>query len=524
MNRKIFTLSAMLCMVMSLHAQTSYELSEATFVSDVNVDGAHTWNFSNGVTIQCGKDWATGSKITVGTIKFSRNHNFTVNIPEGVSVTGVRVVGWSNIAESSTDPLATVKINGVDDTNTLPYNTVTTPGDFTIDYSSEPLTGSFILRFNGSQACAKLYLLTDEGGGGDEPVVEKKVILSYTVDGNSTSGEDLDATSGKIFFGASKFETSTVTSTGYAYKSDGDVGETSTKYILLKPSRPLAVGDIIEIEAYASSTPKGNDYGFSLYDERGASAPLTTLYLTAAKNTLQTLTYTVTEGDGFEGLEEIWVFRATGKSTYFYSSLIYGEEETEDFTITIGQYGMVTFYDSQVSYTIPEGLTASVVESVSDKSINLLPLEGGVIPANCGVVLEGTAGETYTLVPTTEESPVVENLLRGSDEKAYTVGDDPDAVYKFYALSTYNGIVAFCWMANYGEAFENEAHKAYLPIKQENAVPGSNAYYFDTPDGMEDIQVRTSETNAPVYNLSGQRVDGSYKGVVITNGVKAINK
>lgn len=521
MNKKIFTLFAMLCMVAGLHAATTYELSPATYVDAVQDAETtnYTWNFDNGVTIVCGKTWATGSGTTKGTMKLSRNHNFTVNLPEGVSVTGVRVEGWSNVTSGDK---ATVKINGEDDTNELPYTSESTPGDFTIDYSASPLSGSFVLRFNNAQACVKIYLITGEGG--DEPPAVKDVILSYTVDSNSVGGEDLTATPGKIYFGATnKFESTTVTESGYAYKSDGDVGETGTKYILLKPSRALVVGDVIEIEAYAASTPKGNDYGFCLYDERGATTALATLYLTAPKNTLQTLTYTVAEGDGLEGLEEIWVFRAPGKSTYFYSANIYANKVLEDFTITLGSYGMATFYDSKMAYIIPDGLTVSFVESVSNKSITLIPIEGGVIPAGCGVVLEGEPAE-YILEATTEAGSAGENLLRGSDEEALTVGDEADATYKFYALSVSNGKVGFCWMADNGGAFENGAHKAYLPIKQTSASSGSNVYYFDTPDGIEDVEVSPSVIDASVYNLSGQRVDGSYKGVVITNGVKVINR
>lgn len=56
---------------------------------------------------------------------------------------------------------------------------------------------------------------------------------------------------------------------------------------------------------------------------------------------------------------------------------------------------------------------------------------------------------------------------------------------------------------------------------------GINFYAFileaDTPTGIENVQVAENE-NAPIYNLAGQQVDKNYKGVVIQNGKKFINK
>ena len=42
--------------------------------------------------------------------------------------------------------------------------------------------------------------------------------------------------------------------------------------------------------------------------------------------------------------------------------------------------------------------------------------------------------------------------------------------------------------------------------------------------GIGTVKSETIDVNAPVYNLAGQQVDKSYKGVVIQNGVKHIQK
>jgi hypothetical protein len=49
---------------------------------------------------------------------------------------------------------------------------------------------------------------------------------------------------------------------------------------------------------------------------------------------------------------------------------------------------------------------------------------------------------------------------------------------------------------------------------------------FDgTTTGVTNIEVNDNlDANAPMYNLAGQRVTKSYKGVVIVNGKKMLNK
>jgi hypothetical protein len=42
--------------------------------------------------------------------------------------------------------------------------------------------------------------------------------------------------------------------------------------------------------------------------------------------------------------------------------------------------------------------------------------------------------------------------------------------------------------------------------------------------GIQTVKSKTIDVNAPVYNLAGQQVDKSFKGVVIQNGKKMIQK
>ena len=176
---------------------------------------------------------------------------------------------------------------------------------------------------------------------------EDEVLLSYQMDNENYAAQtELAAGNGTIYFGADKREASDYAACGYGYKLDGDMSETSIKYVLLNLSRALAAGDVIKIKMYASSTPSGSDYGISIFAERATVDPLATLYLSGKKNEEKEMTYTVKENDGIAGLSSIYLARAAGKSTYLTAVEVgafntvdpTGEELTDgktwDFTVT----------------------------------------------------------------------------------------------------------------------------------------------------------------------------------------------
>ena len=229
------------------------------------------------------------------------------------------------------------------------------------------------------------------------------------------------------------------------------------------------------------------------------------------------LTYTTTvTANGYETLEDTEELNFTEQS------------HTKNFVLTkmpsvdiaISQYGYSTFYYSNTAYIIPEGVTAYIVSGVEGKSISLVPLDG-VIPAGCGVLLEGAEG-SYTFEATSEEVPGVDNMLRGTDEDE-TIVADPEQECKYYMLSVKNDVAGFYFGVDGGGVFENKAHKAYLavPVKLSNGV---NFYGFDNATGINYVRTYSQKADGAIYNLSGQRVNSSYKGVVIVNGKKVLKK
>lgn len=192
-------------------------------------------------------------------------------------------------------------------------------------------------------------------------------------------------------------------------------------------------------------------------------------------------------------------------------------------SVTIGETGYATLYYSSLALTVPAGVKGYTC-SLAGGSFKMEEVftKGKIIPASTGVLLNGNPG-TYTFNVSSETgTPVADNWLKGSDEEATTEGGERYYMLSLDANST-AGSVGFYWGAANGGAFKNDAHKAYLCVK-DNATGAKTCYRFDGQTTAIDGTRADKPTAADgaVYNLAGQRVDRSYKGVVIKNGKKYI--
>lgn len=119
--------------------------------------------------------------------------------------------------------------------------------------------------------------------------------------------------------------------------------------------------------------------------------------------------------------------------------------------------------------------------------------------------------------------------LGGSAEDARTYNVTSYNEVYYYKLSTKNGKnVGFYWGAEDGGPFMNAAGKAYLVMPKDGEAMASG-YVFDenmnlvpegSTTGIAGVTDLDDTTTAPAYNLSGQRVGASYRGIVIQNGKK----
>ena len=193
-------------------------------------------------------------------------------------------------------------------------------------------------------------------------------------------------------------------------------------------------------------------------------------------------------------------------------------------SVTIGKTGYATLYYSSLALTVPAGVKGYTC-SLAGGSFKMEEVftEGKIIPAGTGVLLNGNPG-IYTFNVSSEAGTfgADNNWLKGSDEEAMTEGGERYYMLSLDANST-AGSVGFYWGAPNGGAFTNGAHKAYLCVKP-GVAGAKTCYRFDGQTTAIDGTRADKPTTADgaVYNLAGQRVDRSYKGVVIKNGKKYI--
>ena len=180
------------------------------------------------------------------------------------------------------------------------------------------------------------------------------------------------------------------------------------------------------------------------------------------------------------------------------------ERVAETLPVHIGDGGTASFW-SPVEYTVPEGVTAYSVKIVNNKA-RLTKITTNV-PKNTAVFLFGTPSSdvNLTVVPNGQTPALQDNILKG--------GAMPTTLE--------------------GTAFMLKKNGTGL-VKVNGAVPAFKAYFTATEAQVRElldrgltgvVSVATEVEDAPIYDLSGRRVQQTTKGgVYVTNGKKFIAK
>ena len=184
-------------------------------------------------------------------------------------------------------------------------------------------------------------------------------------------------------------------------------------------------------------------------------------------------------------------------------------EEVTELPVSVTTAGYATFY-APVAVKV-EGVTANTV-TVNGEWAILNEIEGGVIPANTGVILMGNA-DTYDFAITTTDK-TIESALSGSVEAKY-VNED---AYVLANGSEGVGLYMATLNQQNNSAFLNNAFKAYLPASA--VLAGVRFLSFNFGDDVETSieSVEGENGKAEIYDLAGRRVQNAQKGVFIVNG------
>lgn len=196
-------------------------------------------------------------------------------------------------------------------------------------------------------------------------------------------------------------------------------------------------------------------------------------------------------------------------------------------------------YSNGSAFVVPSDINVYEV-AANGKSLSLHAYEtGDVVPANTGVLVAANEGGNYTVALTNAEGTSIlgtDNALRPSGDVGITATSMNKGNGKmYYRLTMHNGTeFGFWWGAENGAAFGLAANKAYLVIDAtssgDNGAKPAMGIVFNTNEATAISSVVTNNAaNAVRYNLNGQRIlstrnGGGYKGIVIMNGKKYINK
>lgn len=183
-----------------------------------------------------------------------------------------------------------------------------------------------------------------------------------------------------------------------------------------------------------------------------------------------------------------------------------------------------------IQVAAPEGVTVTVNEfKGTDSNGNAVNTTVKVAVVGDDIYIQGFGSADPTAwIKGTKTAPDTYTFAKGQDLGVsnsykcrcflvgYTDGVVTDAILK---VDTETGVYTFgnTWVDN--TTYTDKLYYLY------QYTPGCTIAIEGTPDtGINNIKTNTNAKNAPLYNLKGQRVNNSYKGLVIMNGKKFMNK
>lgn len=199
----------------------------------------------------------------------------------------------------------------------------------------------------------------------------------------------------------------------------------------------------------------------------------------------------------------------------------------EPITYTVPTSGLGTF-SSTDNILLPEGLNAHYCKTyIAERSaIKVLNISGNVVPANTGVLLSGTPGETFTLTATNRVADnMVDNELVAVTESKHINAVDGDYTNFIMKGGKFEKVL------EEDESVMMPAHRAYLPLltsEVANAKFVGIIWDDDTVTGLDGVPTDDNRENrygdGTIYNLQGQKVDNPTRGIYIINGMKVVIK
>lgn len=214
--------------------------------------------------------------------------------------------------------------------------------------------------------------------------------------------------------------------------------------------------------------------------------------------------------------------------TMWSSPIYFDTSNTITVTIKEGFDGTTIASPYALDFSVAPDLTVyKVTGTIGKKTVYIATdeLTEGIVPAEEGILVKGPAG-TYEIeiVDNAENTFFEDNLLVGAIE-GYAPTSDDVAAKTVYRYGKAGGKCGFQLVTKTSQTVG--AGKAYLRLTEALAQAAASlgiTFGDDETTGIDAISGDMLDESAPMYNTAGQRVQKSYKGVVIQNGKKYIKK
>ena len=190
-------------------------------------------------------------------------------------------------------------------------------------------------------------------------------------------------------------------------------------------------------------------------------------------------------------------------------------------TYKVPSSGIGTF-SAKGQVLLPEGLTAYYCNTYNKENaaISVFGIDGNIVPAATGVLLEGEPGATFTLMGACGEAPTItDNELVAVTESTHI--NATDGSYTNFMMSGGK----FIRIADESEDVKMPANRAYLPLLTDAVGNAKNITLLWETTGIESLTSSSSQKGeGSIYNLNGQKLSSPLKGINIINGRKVIVK
>lgn len=207
----------------------------------------------------------------------------------------------------------------------------------------------------------------------------------------------------------------------------------------------------------------------------------------------------------------VGIFAKTGQALFNKIEVTVDKSKESNVDATISSAGWATYVSKKAIDFTCSPVKAFVAKY--DAKANTITLNNVMqIPANTPVVLKGNAGSYIFQQISSAKAP--DNDLKFNTE-AFVVQED-----KIYYGLAQKGEGCGFYPVEKGETVP--AYKCYLLLSNPSAA--KSFYPFNIATGIQSAVWRPIQQRGVRYNLAGQRVGDSYKGVVIENGKKIVVK